>query len=78
MSHPQEAAWLRGDGSEDKVTEDLLDQTIAFWQPRYERELTEEDVRQIAENLVGFFRTLLRCRTTTAPSITLEDEREAA
>jgi hypothetical protein len=37
---------------------DFLDQTIAVWQPYADRPLTREDAREIAHNVVGFFRVL--------------------
>jgi len=37
---------------------DFLDQTIAVWQPYADRSLTREDAREIAHNVVGFFRIL--------------------
>ena len=37
----------------------FLDETIKFWQPRIQRELSQEDARQIIENVNGFFRLLL-------------------
>ena len=37
----------------------LLDQTIKVWQPHYQEPLTREDARQILENTVVFFRTLM-------------------
>jgi len=37
----------------------FLDETVAFWQPRMRRELSQEDARQITENLSGFFQVLL-------------------
>ena len=37
---------------------DYLDQTIAVWQPYTDRPLTREDAREIAHNVVGFFRVL--------------------
>ena len=37
----------------------LRDQALQIWQPGAPRELTQEDARQIAENLVGFFHLLL-------------------
>lgn len=37
---------------------DFLDQTIAVWQPYADRSLTLEDAREIAHNVVGFFRVL--------------------
>lgn len=33
--------------------------TLAVWQPRTRRRLTDEDARQITENVVGFFQRLL-------------------
>lgn len=37
---------------------DLLDQTIAVWQPYSDRPLSREDARQIVENVTGFFSVL--------------------
>lgn len=37
----------------------FLDEAIKFWQPRMQRDLSQEDARQITENLSGFFRLLL-------------------
>ncbi len=36
----------------------LAVRTLAVWQPRAKCELSDEDAREIAENLVGFFRVL--------------------
>ena len=33
----------------------LIDRTRQVWQPRTGRDLTNEDARQIAENVTGFF-----------------------
>jgi hypothetical protein len=45
---------------EPNSEQDLLDETIQFWQPYYkDRTLTREDARQIRENIVGFFRVLM-------------------
>ncbi|HVZ18333.1 MAG TPA: hypothetical protein VG897_14525 [Terriglobales bacterium] len=39
---------------------DLLDETIAFWQPHSpDRVLTREDAVEIRRNLVGFFKVLM-------------------
>ncbi len=38
---------------------ELIQYTIRVWEPRLGRKLTEEDARQILENVVGFFRVLL-------------------
>jgi len=45
--------------AEDRPTRDYLETTRAFWQPYAERELTREDAREMARNLIGFF-TVLR------------------
>ena len=37
---------------------DLIDRTRTVWQPRIGRNLTDEDVRQIVENVSGFFKIL--------------------
>ena len=39
---------------------DLIQHTIRVWEPRLGCSLTEEDARQILENVVGFFRVLHR------------------
>jgi hypothetical protein len=44
---------------EDRPTRDYLETTRIFWQPYAERELTREDAREMAHNLIGFF-TVLR------------------
>jgi hypothetical protein len=41
-----------------------LDDTIEFWRPRIQRELSPEDARQIAENLSGFFKVLREWEAT--------------
>lgn len=43
---------------EDRPTRDYLEATRAFWQPYAERELTREDAREMARNLIGFFTVL--------------------
>jgi hypothetical protein len=40
------------------ANDNLIDRTIAVWQPRLRRDLNREDARQIAENLTGFFTIL--------------------
>lgn len=37
---------------------DLIQHTIRVWEPRLGRPLSEEDARQILENVVGFFHVL--------------------
>ena len=38
--------------------QDFNQRTCDFWQPRASRQLTDEDAREMAENLSGFFRLL--------------------
>jgi hypothetical protein len=38
---------------------DLFPHTEEVWQPRTSRRLTDEDLREIAENTAGFFRVLM-------------------
>jgi hypothetical protein len=40
------------------ANDNLIDRTIALWQPRLRRDLSREDARQIAENVTGFFNIL--------------------
>lgn len=44
--------------SPESCSNDLIDETIAVWQPHAQRSLTREDGRQIIENMTGFFRVL--------------------
>jgi hypothetical protein len=37
---------------------DFISETVAVWQKQTKRVLTREDGRQIAENMMGFFRVL--------------------
>jgi hypothetical protein len=47
------------DGHVDECADlDLVGATIALWQLRAARELTQEDARQIIENVSGFFAIL--------------------
>lgn len=40
------------------ANDNLIDQTIALWQSRLQRDLSREDARQIVENVTGFFHIL--------------------
>jgi hypothetical protein len=40
------------------ANDNLIDQTIALWQSRLQRDLSREDARQIVENVTGFFNIL--------------------
>jgi hypothetical protein len=62
--HDPKPARMRATAEDRRVVEDLptrdyLEATRAFWQPYAERELTREDAREMARNLIGFF-TVLR------------------
>ena len=40
------------------ANDNLIDRTRQVWQSRIRRDLTDEDARQIAENVIGFFAIL--------------------
>lgn len=40
------------------ASDNLIEQTHKVWQPRLRRNLTDEDARQIVENLTGYFSIL--------------------
>ena len=40
------------------ANDNLIDRTRQVWQSRIRRDLTDEDARQIAENVTGFFAIL--------------------
>ncbi len=40
------------------ANDNLIDRTRKVWQPRIGRNLTDEDARQISENVTGFFAIL--------------------
>jgi hypothetical protein len=57
----------------------LLEETVRFWQPRAQRTLTQEDARQMVENVVGFFATLQRWSAAAGNrSYETNTDREAA
>jgi hypothetical protein len=41
-----------------EVTKDYIEATREFWQAHTPRELSREDAREMAHNLVGFFNVL--------------------
>jgi hypothetical protein len=43
-----------------KTKEELISEVIGIFQPHSPTPLTQEDGREIYENLTGFFKTLLR------------------
>lgn len=54
-----------------EFSEEFLQRTIKFWQPRYPYPLTLEDAREIAENMTGLFQLLDKLDRENA------DEKEA-
>ena len=49
------------------VSSNLIEQTRKVWQPRIRRNLTDEDARQIAENVTGFFAILAEWSRAARP-----------
>jgi hypothetical protein len=49
------------------ANDNLIDQTIALWQPRLRRDLSREDARQIVENVTSFFNILTEWSRAEAP-----------
>ena len=52
------------------IDADFLDRTIAVWQPLSPKPLTREDAREIIENAVGFYSTLIRWALEAKPTET--------
>ena len=40
------------------ANDNLIDRTLTVWKPRIGRDLSREDAREIAENVIGFFALL--------------------
>jgi hypothetical protein len=40
------------------ANDNLIDRTLTVWKPRLRRDLSREDAREIAENVIGFFTIL--------------------
>ena len=49
------------------ASNNLIEQTRKVWQPRLQRNLTDEDARQIAENVTGFFAILAEWSRAVGP-----------
>ncbi len=43
----------------DEAKDNLIHRTVGVWEPRFNRRLSAEEARKIAENTVGFFTVLL-------------------
>jgi hypothetical protein len=50
------------------ANDNLIDRTRQVWQSRIRRDLTDEDARQIAENVTGFFSVLAEWSRAEMPS----------
>ena len=50
------------------ANDNLIDRTRKVWQPRLGRDLTDEDARQIAENVTGFFAILAEWSRAEMPT----------
>ena len=50
------------------ANDNLIDRTRKVWQPRTGRGLTNEDARQIAENVTGFFSILAEWSRAEMPT----------
>jgi hypothetical protein len=60
------------------ANDNLIDRTIAVWQPRLGREISREEARQFAENVTGFFSILNDWSRGEAPAAANDNERPAA
>ena len=49
------------------ANDNLIEQTIALWQPRLRRDLSREDACQIVENVAGFFNILTEWSRAKVP-----------
>jgi len=56
----------------------LIGQTRKVWQPRIRRKLTDEDARQIAENVTGFFSILAEWSRAAKPAPANDSDMPAA
>ena len=50
------------------ANDNLIDRTRQVWQPRTRRDLTDEDARQIAENVTGLFSILAEWSRAEIPT----------
>ena len=61
----------------DAANDKLIDRTIETWQPRFDRELSREDARQIVENVTGFFSILAEWSRAEAPDPATDTDKSA-
>jgi hypothetical protein len=64
-------------GGGETLADERIVRTLEIWSRRSSRPLTEEDAREIAENMTGFFRVLLEWKAKNrAPGV--DRDRNAA
>jgi hypothetical protein len=51
----------------DNLKDELIGRTREIWQPRFGRDLSREDARQIAANVIGFFSVLAQWSRAELP-----------
>ncbi len=54
------------------ANDNLIDRTRKVWQPRIGRSLTDEDARQISENVTGFFAILTEWSRAGMPTSAID------
>jgi hypothetical protein len=52
--------------SSSAANDNLIDHTVALWQPRIGRDLSREDARQVLKDVTGFFTVLHEWSTAEA------------
>ena len=62
----------------DQANENLIDRTIALWQPRLRHDLSREAAREIAENVTGFFTILAQWLRVERLAATNDNNAQAA
>ena len=64
-------------GGGETLADERIARTLEIWSRRSSRPLTEEDAREIAENMTGFFRVLLEWKAKKE-TLGVERDRHAA
>jgi len=64
-------------GGGETLADERIARTLEIWSRRSSRPLTEEDAREIAENMTGFFRVLFEWKAKKA-TLGVERDRHAA
>jgi hypothetical protein len=64
--------------SSHAANDDLFERTRKVWQPRIGRNLTDEDARQISENVTGFFAILAEWSRAELPLSANDDGKPVA